>query len=202
MRHATSHRRHSTESDANAIQAWRARINSAACGVAGQHEVAQGTGAPCVLLLLLRTGGVRIETTFQCLRFLFRKRLADDFLRRLEVTVHMRRRQRQLRANAVEPVPARIFAERTGRVGVEAHAEQVVDRVGVFLTTEPEKRDGRAHRKPRGTARGQPGGDPVRHLADGLGRRLLLVLRRHLARVDAQHDLVPRLGDEEVVEVG
>ena len=114
----------------------------------------------------------------------------------------MRRREREHRADALEAVPARVFVERAGRIDIEVHAEQIVNRVAVFLAAEAVVRHGtaigHARRLAFFDARGNPVGDFPQF--GGLGLRFLFW--RHLAGVDAKQNFGPALGVRQVIEIG
>ena len=109
--------------------------------------------------------------------------------------------EREHRPDPFESVPPRILVEQAGLPDVEVHAEQVVDRMAVFLAAEARE----AHRSPPAHARGLPGleptADPLDRVADLRPRRPRLLLGRHLAGRDPRPHLGPPFGHRHVAEV-
>ena len=122
-----------------------------------------------------------------------RKRSVEHGHRRTVVTIYMRRRKRQLRPDAFKSMPQRILIQLARLRGIIVHAEQVIDRVLILLPAQPIMR----HRRPR-CHPGRPAFlDPRIQARDErryfLLRRSLLLLRRHLARIDLLHHLRPMM---------
>ena len=114
----------------------------------------------------------------------------------------MRRREREHRADALEALPVRIFRQAGRVVRVEGHAEQVADRVRVFLARELAERDPLAARRlPRRLGLVKLAGDPLRDARDVVRLGPRLSLRRHVAGVDPVHDLLPVPHDLRRIEI-
>ena len=62
------------------------------------------------------------------------KSAVEHHLCRAVVAIHVRRRKRKLRADALIPVPERVLIQFPRFRWIIAHSEQIVDRVLVFLT--------------------------------------------------------------------
>ena len=137
------------------------------------------------------------------LRFglLIRKGSRQYRLRRAEVTVNMRRREREQRADAIEPMPPWILVERAGHAHIEVDAEQIVDSVTIFLAAEPVMSNRPPPCHPRRFPFRDPRRKPVNRSFKFLRRRLRLFLRRHLAGVHAEDDFAPPLSDILIGEV-
>jgi hypothetical protein len=120
-----------------------------------------------------------------------------------EILLDMRRRERQHRADALEAVPRGILRQAGGIEDVDGDAEQVADGIAVLLARQPAV----GHRGvvvalPRAVGLGQLAGDPVRHPGDVGRRRTRLLLRRHVAGIDALHHLHPVPRRRRAGEVG
>ena len=99
-------------------------------------------------------------------------------------------------------VPARIFVEGARRLNVEYHAGQVVDGVGVLLPAQAVVFHQSA---PRHAGRGAFADLSYDHFdcpANLLGPWPGLILRRHFAGVESEHDFVPFLRYLWICEIG
>ena len=121
--------------------------------------------------------------------------------RRAVVAINMGRRKRQLGPNPLEAVPQRVFVQfaRFGRI--VAHAEQVIDRILVFLATEPIV----CHRRPRCHARCLTLLKERSEIRDERCNLRLcwpgLCLRRHFATVDPLEGFCPVVAIQAPLEV-
>ena len=116
------------------------------------------------------------------------------------VAIHVRRRKRELGADAFEAVPEGIFVQSAGSRRIVAGAEQVVDGVLIFFAAQAIMGDRRTRRHAGGFAFLESGVE-VRDEGGDLGLRglgLLVLLRGHLAGVHLLHRFRPvmRVGAE------
>lgn len=111
-----------------------------------------------------------------------------------EMFLHMRRRERQHRADAFKTLPARILGQ-AGRIGgVEIHAEQIADRVRVFLAGQFVEGHTLAPGEPGLLALLDLPRDPFRDARRLRRPGLGFTLRRHFARADPLHHIRPVRG--------
>ena len=78
-----------------------------------------------------------------------RKGAVEHQLRRAVITIHMRRRERQLRPDALKSMPERVFIKLARLRRIIAHAQQIIDRVLILLPAQPIMRHSRPGRHPR-----------------------------------------------------
>ena len=112
------------------------------------------------------------------------------------IPVHVRRREGEGGADAIEAVPERIFVQAARDGGIVAHTEQVIDGVLIFLTAEAIMSDGgtcRQARRPSFLEAGVEVRNEGGHLCLG-GLGLLVLLGRHLAGVHLLHGFRPMMG--------
>ena len=130
------------------------------------------------------------------------QRLPHHSLSRLEISLNVRGRHRQHRADAVKPMQPWILVECAGCLDVVDDPEQIMDGVGVLLPAQPIV----LQRTALGQALGRSLTDSPRQFIDDpaylVRSRLLFLLRRHLAGVDAKPHLAPFLRDQRIREVG
>ena len=125
---------------------------------------------------------------------LFRIGPGEHRVGRGEIPLDVRRRERKHRTDPVESAKDRVLVEHARLGDLEPHAEQVGDRVGIFLPAQAVV----GHRTAGGhagrLARGQLARDPLDHARDLVGGRPRLLLGGHLPGVDPRHHLGPPLG--------
>ena len=119
------------------------------------------------------------------------------------VAIHVRRRKREGRADALEAMPEGVFVQAARDGGVVAGAEQVVDRVLILFTAEAIMGHGRTRRHARCAAFLQGSVEACHKGGDlRLGRLgFLVLLRRHLAGVHLLHGFRPVMGVGAQLEV-
>ena len=124
-----------------------------------------------------------------------RQRLGENRLGRRQIFFDVGWRKRQHRADPLETLPIGILGQ-AGRIGHdERHAQQVADRVAIFLARQPAKRHPLAQGRLPGRLRlGQFAGNPLRHAGHLLVVGTRLFVGGHLARVQPVHDLGPPSG--------
>ena len=155
-------------------------------------------------LLILATAVAQFRrclAQFACVARRIRKRTIQHQFRRAVVAIHMRRRERKLRADALKAMPAGVFIQFARLRGIVAHTEQIIDRVLVLRPAQPIMRDRRPRRHPRRPALLNPRIEARNKRRDLLLRRLLLLLRRHLARIDLLDHFRPMMRVRPQLEV-
>ena len=86
------------------------------------EEPADGPGQS-LLLQPFVVSDIGLAAAFLSRERLFREGPREHRIRRAEVAIDMRRRERQQRADTIEAVPARVVVEGSGHVDVEEDAE-------------------------------------------------------------------------------
>ena len=108
-----------------------------------------------------------------------------------EILFYVSRRQREHRADPLEAVPVGILGQAGGIVHVVMNAQQIENRVGVFLARQLMKRDSFALGQPRTLALFEPSVEPFSNPGRFFSRRLRFVVGGHLAGADAIHHVAP-----------